>query len=79
MSFPVFLLREGIASLRETRAQAFAELTAAGRSPGDIKGVLWRIDQQIADVEEAIATLELAENPTMLVVPSDHPCLPGLQ
>ncbi len=77
MALADHLIREGIASLHETRIAAAAELAAGGMPPGQIRGVLFAIDREIERLEEAVAILLAAEDPPALIVPADHPFLPG--
>lgn len=79
MALADHLLREGIADLRTSRARAEIELAERGVSPGTIRGELFLIDREIERLEEALATLYRAEHPEPILVPADHPLLPGLQ
>jgi hypothetical protein len=78
MALATHLLREGIADLRTTRAKAEIELRERGAPAGLIRGELFLIDREIERLEEALAILHQAENPLSILVPADHPMLPGI-
>lgn len=79
MSLALHLLREGIADLVETRAKAQLELAERNAAPGLIRGELFLIDREIERLEEAHAVLFERENPASILVPANHPLLPGIQ